>query len=91
MEYTRYFSKALKHFNGLPVIGSKRMAIVLNVVALEAKMAGMTEVQKFVCSSDGHRMAGPIFKLQSDLDNITGDRSPKELLEYLISQTVSEL
>ena len=87
MKFTRCFSRVLKD-HGTPDINVNHYQTLLNIIVLENKIELLTQMQSKVRNADRKFfLSSDITALQNQLNRLTMENKPENLLKYMLNQS----
>jgi len=87
MTFTRYFSYILKN-HGTPDIKVDEYQRLLNIIVLENKIDLLEKMQSKVRHADRkYFLSADILLLQQQLDKMTMENRPENLLKYMLNES----
>lgn len=87
MKFTRYFSGVIKN-QGIPHIDVNEYRRLFNIITLEAKLEELSRLKDNERNHDRKYMLDSrIHDLKTQLDRLTMENTPQNVLKYMLSES----
>lgn len=87
MKFTNYFSVIIKN-NGVPQINVNEYRRLFNIISLENRLDELYKLKDQERSHDRrYSLEIRIFKLKDQLDRLTMENTPQNVLKYMINES----
>ena len=90
MKFTRYFSGVIRE-KGIPQINVQEYQRLFNIITLEIRLDELTQLKDNERSHDRKYMLDiRIFNLKQQLNRLTMENTPQNVLKYMLSESKFE-
>ena len=84
MKYSNYF-RIIINDGGIKSLSSSQIGRMMNIIFLEGQLAAMNKLKnKFLKNENLYKFDLDIHKIQDQLNNLTGEIPPKELMHEMM-------